>query len=234
MVLCVIIIKTDSGGGEVTTVKPDNDDASDDWKVKDRPFPKCEAVASSGGLPTWMDLLKNVEKAYSKTADSLKDIQGDIDPKLRVYTQLQVSTLFEQVFACLPQYISQPEEHYDDYMEDKGGNEEHEMDDSKVVTGLVDKVKQLIAKMKGIFKTGYDNWETKDSIIQVSSPSVFCGSITLDHSYVSTEDKYPLLQCSAVLSSLTTHVSSQRTSIISFSDCSPSGSDTRLFSLCRG
>ena len=137
-----------------------------------------------------------MEKAYTKTASSLKDIQGDEDPTISLFTQLQLSTLFEQVFACLPQYISQPdpEEHYDDYMEDKGGNEEHEMDDSKVVTGLVDKVKQLIAKMKGIFKTGYDNWETKDSIIQVSSPSVFC-----------------------VLSPSTTHMSPQRTSILYFS-----------------
>ena len=82
-------------GNYLVDVLLNND--GDDWKIKDRPFPKCEAVASSGGLPTWVDLLKNVEKVYSKTSDSLKDIQGDIDPKLRVYTQLQVSTLFEQV-----------------------------------------------------------------------------------------------------------------------------------------
>ena len=135
MVLCVTIIVTDSGGGEGITVKNDNDNDNDDVKIKSVPFPKCKATTSVGELPTWAELLKQLTKAHSVNADSLEQIQGRIDPKVAVFSQLTSETVFEQVFACLPQFISQPnsEEHYDDYapLDENGGKEEHEVDDSE-------------------------------------------------------------------------------------------------------
>ena len=160
------------------TVKNDNDDDSDGVKVKSVPFPKCEATTSVGELPTWAGLIEQLHKAHLATTDSLEQAQGSIDPKVAIFSQMTAETVFEQVFACLPQFVSQPnpEEHYDDYapLDESGGKEEHEVNDSEVMTGLVEKVKKLMTRMKEIFKKSYDSWEQKDSFLLVcSAPGVF-------------------------------------------------------------
>ena len=111
-------------------------------------------VTSSGELPTWLDFLKNIERAYGKTEKLFKDNMGDIDNKTNLFIRFQVATLFEQIWACLPPHIVHPEV-YEDYMEDEDKEDSREQDDSKVVTGLVERV---LAKVKRVFKSASANW----------------------------------------------------------------------------
>ena len=166
--MCVTIIVANSGDNEEITVD-DNDDLKMklrdlNMKIKDLPFPTCEATTS-----TWGGILKHWSKVFTTNSESLTAIQGAIDPKITSFMQIVSSELLSQVFACLPQFVSpDPEEHFDDYApleEDGDTHKEHEVDNDKVVTGLVDKVKKLMTKMKEIFKRSYDAWEQKDSFI---------------------------------------------------------------------
>ena len=124
---CILILfvtcMTDSGDNEgVTLTSIDNDNLAD----RSRDFPKCDAkVSALGKLPTWTDLLKHLNKAWLKTSNSWEQVEGAIDPKIKTFVQLTSATLYSQVFACLPQYVSQPdpEERYDDYapLDEDGG-----------------------------------------------------------------------------------------------------------------
>ena len=176
MILFVRMIKTESGEGEVNPIEDNNED---NVKIKDRPFPNCGVVTSSGELPTWTDLLKGVEKTFKKTANSLKSLQGDVDPTISLFIELQLASLFEQIFSCLPQFISHPEGSYEDYMEDEVVSEKPAKDD-EVVTFLINKVKLVMEKVKKAIRAGYENWETKDSILLLfTTPGLLSAVILL-------------------------------------------------------
>ena len=166
--MCVTIIVANSGDNEEITVDDiavnDNDKLKDlKMKIEDVPFPTCEATTS-----TWDGVLRHWSEVFKTNAESLTAVQGVIDPKITVFTQIISAELLRQVFACLPQFVSpDQEENFDDYVPleaDGDTNKEHEVDNDTVVT-IVDKVKKLMSKMKEIFKKNYDAWEQKDSFI---------------------------------------------------------------------
>ena len=175
MILYVRMIKAESGEGD-----PMEDNNGDGVEIKERPLPSCGVVASSMDAPTWTNLAKGLGETFEKTSGTLKNLQVEIDPKVSLFVQLQLASVFEQIFSCLPQFISHPEgSYYEDYMGDEVVSEKPAKDD-KVVTGLINKVKLLMEKVKKAIRVGYENWETKDSIILLfTTPGLFSAVILL-------------------------------------------------------
>ena len=171
------MIKAESGEGEDNPMEDNNGDSVE---IKERPLPSCGVVASSMDAPTWTNLAEGLGETFEKTAGALKNLEVEIDPKVSLFVQLQLASMYEQIYSCLPQFINHPEGgYYEDYTGDEVVSEKPDKDE-EVVTGLINKVKLLVEKVKKAISIEYANWETKDSVLLLfTAPGILSALVLL-------------------------------------------------------
>ena len=145
-------------------------------EIKIKPLPSCGVVTNAMDAPTWTNLVKDFGAVFEKTSSDLKTLNIEMSDNVSLFVQLQLASMYEQIYSCLPQFIKHPEEsHYEDYMEEEDTSEEPDKKE-EVVTGLVNKVKKILEKVK----TAISAWETKDSVLLVfTAPGILSALVLL-------------------------------------------------------
>ena len=175
-IICLVIlhmrvIRADSGEGD-----PMESNSEEKMEIKIKPLPSCGVVTTSMDAHTWDDLVKDFGKTFEKISSELKNLNISINDNVSVFIQLQLTSMFEKIYSCLPQFINHPEGgNYEDYPEDGDTSEKLDKEE-EVVTGLVDKVKKVLEKIK----IAIGAWETKDSVLLLfTAPGILAALVLL-------------------------------------------------------
>ena len=145
-------------------------------EIKIKPLPSCGVVTTSMDAHTWDNLVKDFGKTFEKISGELKNLNMGINDNVSVFVQLQLASMYEQIYSCLPQFINHPEGgNYEDYTGDEDTSEKPDKEE-EVVTGLVDKVKKVLEKIK----IAIGAWETKDSVLLLfTAPGILAALVLL-------------------------------------------------------
>jgi hypothetical protein len=171
VMLYIRVLKAESGEGD-----PMESNNEEKVEIKVKPLPSCGVVTNSMDAPTWTNLVKDFGKVFEKTSSDLKNLDVEMNDNVSLFVQLQLASMYEQIYSCLPQFIKHPEGgHYEDYMEDEDTSEKPDKEE-EVVTGLINKVKKVLEKVK----TAISAWETKDSVLLLfTTPGILSALVLL-------------------------------------------------------
>ena len=171
MMWCIRVLKAESGDSD-----PMENNNEENVEIKIKPLPSCGVITNSMDGPTWTNLVKDFGAVFEKTTNDLKALDVEMSDNISLFVQLQLASVYEQIYSCLPQFIEHPEgSQCEDYMEEEDTSEEPDKKE-EVVTGLVNKVKKILEKVK----TAISAWETKDSVLLVfTAPGILSALVLL-------------------------------------------------------
>ena len=169
--LYIRVLRAESGESE-----PMENNNEEKVEIKIKPLPSCGVITNSMDALTWTNLVKDFGAVFEKTSSDLKNLDIEMSDNVSLFVQLQLASMYEHIYSCLPQFIKHPEGgHYEDYMEEEDTSEKPDKEE-EVVTGLVNKVKKVLEKVK----TAISAWETKDSVLLLfTAPGILSALVLL-------------------------------------------------------
>ena len=129
MILHMKVLKAESGEGD-----PMENNNEEKVEIKVKPLPSCGVVTTSMDAHTWTNLVKDFGKTFEKISGDLKSLDVGINDNVRLFVQLQLASMYEQIYSCLPQFINHPEGgYYEDYMGDENTSKKPDKEEGVVM-----------------------------------------------------------------------------------------------------